>query len=242
MMMFRLTVLFVVLWGGLPAQKTGTEVTFAEEFDGTALDLTRWSPHAPSGGRLAGELALAAPDAILVSGGQAHITARRQAGDLPFVSGVITTRGTFSQQYGRFEIRFRVPEGRGLEARFQLLPVSLKTLPSIDVVDVLGAEPGIARFENRWGDDRTERAFGDTWAGPTFDVGFHTITLEWSAERLVWLVDGKKRFESMEGVPQEPMFLSLSLEVGSRRAKVPGTEVKFPAAFDIDSIRVYRLP
>lgn len=222
------------------------ELTFAEEFDGNALDLTKWSPHDPFGGKRSGELALTSPEAITVSGGVAHITASRpatsQAEEIPFISGVMSTRGTFSQMYGRFEARLRIPEGRGLEARLQLLPVSLKTLPAIDIFHALGSEPGVARFENRWGDERTERAFGDSWSGASFATTFHTVAIEWEAAKIVWFVDGTKRFESSQGVPAEPMYLAVSLAVGGRLAKVPGPEVRFPRVLDIDYIRAYRLP
>ncbi len=65
--------------------------------------------------------------------------------------------------------------------------------------------------------------------------------MEWDADRLVWFVDGTKRFESTEGVPHEPMYLALNLGVGGRQAKVPGSEVRFPASFDVDYVRVYRM-
>ena len=215
-------------------------LVFTDEFEGSALNLTRWSPHDPFGDKRSGELARAVPEAITVSAGQAMISARHEGGEPPFTSGVMTTRGTFAQMYGRFEVRLRIAEGRGLETRVQLLPVSLKTLPAIDILDALGAEPGSARFENRWGDEKTERAFGDTWAGPSLAEGFHTVAVEWDAGSIVWLVDGRKRFESTEGVPREPMYMALSLAVGGRRAKVPGPEVHFPAVFILDYIRVYR--
>ena len=215
---------------------------FADEFNNTSLDLAKWSPHDPFGGKRSGELALTSPDAIIVSGGQAHLTARHEGGEIPYVSGVMTTRGTFAQIYGRFEIRMRIPEGRGLDARFQLLPVSLKTLPGIDVFRAIGSEPAVARFESRWGDDRTERAFGDNLTGPNLASGFHIVAMEWRPDRITWFVDGKKTFESTEGVPHEAMFLALSLGVGGRLAKAPGAEVRFPATLDIDYIRVYRLP
>jgi hypothetical protein len=49
---------------------------FADEFNDNGLDLAKWSPHDPFGGKRSGELALTSPDAITVSGGEAHLTAR----------------------------------------------------------------------------------------------------------------------------------------------------------------------
>src|SRR5215471_2740447 len=77
--------------------------TFADEFNETSLNLGKWSPHDPFGGKRSGDLALTSPDAITLSGGEAHLTARHQGGEIPYVSAVMTTRGTFAQMYGRFE-------------------------------------------------------------------------------------------------------------------------------------------
>jgi hypothetical protein len=106
--------------------------TFEDEFNGVELDLSRWVPHDPRREPHASE-------AVSVSGGQLHIAA----------SGVVSTFGTFSQTYGRFEIRCRVPAAQDLRARFQLLPVPLVPLPRIEVFETTGSAPSKVFFANR---------------------------------------------------------------------------------------------
>lgn len=228
-------------------------LTFDDEFNGAELDLLHWSPHDPWGRVRDRQLQGFAPEAVTVSGGQLHLTARRtteakpvryDGADREYVSGTASTFGTFAQQYGRFEIRCRVPAGRGLHSTFALYPVPLGPVPEIEVFDVPGNSPTTISFANRWGTEQTERSYEDSFTGPDLSNGFHIVTVEWDAEKIVWSVDGKEMFRSVDGMPRQPMFLLLDLAVGSGTGSLaerfPDESTVFPASFDIDYIRVYK--
>jgi len=224
-------------------------LTFADEFNGTDVDLARWAPHDPWGQVRDRQLQAWSPASAEVSGGQLHLIARRTAEDSPvrydgqnreYVSGIVTTFGTFAQTYGRFEIRCRVPAARGLRAGFSLLPVPLGPLPEIDVFRVAGDAPAQISFGNHWGTGQTDRSYGDAFPGPDLSSGFHTIAVEWDAEKIVWFVDGREKFRSVDGVPHQRMYLLLELAVGGRRGLLPNGSTVLPASFDVDYIRVYR--
>ena len=237
-------------------------MTFDDEFDGAKLDLSRWTPHDPWGHVRDRQLQAYSPDAVSVSGGQLHIVARRtEAGEAAawydgrnreYISGIVSTFGLFSQTYGRFEIRFRAPAGRGLRPGFLLLPVPMGTLPQIHVFEATSETTSAAKFEkagvtswksffaNRWGTEQTERSFGDSFTVPDLSNGFHTVAVEWEPDRIVWFVDGKKTFESVDGIPRQPMYLLIDLAAGGRLARSPDVSTVLPACFDIDYVRVYR--
>jgi beta-glucanase (GH16 family) len=196
-------------------ENAGWVLTFDDEFNATELDLARWVPHDPFGH-------LHAPEAVAVSGGQLHLA----------VSGVVSTFGLFSQTYGRFEIRCRVPTGEGLRPGFKLLPVPLGPLPEIEVFQTTGNAPSRVSLANRWGTEQTERSFADTFTGPDLSIGFHTISVEWDRDRITWFVDGKEKFQSVDGVPRQPMYMLIDLAAGGPEA--------LSGAFDIDYIRVYQ--
>jgi len=187
--------------------------TFDDEFNGAELDLSRWVPHDP-------RAPSHAPEAVTVNGGQLHLAG----------SGVVSTFGIFSQTYGRFEIRCRVPAGRGFRPRFQLLPVPLGLLPRIEVFETTGSAPSKVSFANRWGSEQTERSFGDSFTGPDLSAGFHTLSIEWDRDKITWFIDGKEKFQSVDGVPRQPMYLLIGLAAGSPDES---------ESFDIDYIRVY---
>jgi beta-glucanase (GH16 family) len=204
--------LFSALLSPTKAPAQGWVPTFADEFNGTDLDLSRWVPHDASG-RIG---------TFHLSSGQLHISA-----------GSISTFGTFAQTFGRFEIRCRVPAGGnlGLKPRFLLLPIPQGQLPGIDVFQTTGGTPSKIYFANRWGTEQTEKSFGDSLTGPDLSDGFHTIAAEWDRDRIVWFIDGKEKFRSIDGTPHQPMYLLLDL------ATVSGA-----GSFDIEYVRVFRRP
>jgi beta-glucanase (GH16 family) len=222
-------------------------LTFDDEFNGAELDLSHWVPHDPGGRMRDRQLQTYAPDAVAVNGGQLHIVAQvaqvakvARRKDSEYVSGIISTFGTFSQTYGRFEIRCRVPAGRGLRPGFLLLPVPFGPLPEIDVFETTGSDPSKVYFANRWGTEQTERSFGDSFTGPDLSAGFHTLSIEWARDKITWFIDGKEKFQSVDGIPRQPMYLLIDLAVGGRLARSPDASTTFPASFDIDYIRVYQ--
>ncbi len=222
-------------------QDTGTQIPgwtlkFAEECDGTGLNFAKWSPH-PPGKLIPGGVQTWVPNAVEISGGECHILARKTAAG--YTSGILTTFDTFAQTYGRFEIRFRIPAGRGLEPLFQLLPVPTGDTPSIDVMNAVGSEPSKALFANHWGDARADRDYTGSYQVADLSTGFHIVTVEWNEDEIAWSVDGVDRFHSYDGVPHQPLYLAVSLGVGTVKAGEPDSQTKFPASLDIDYIRVF---
>jgi beta-glucanase (GH16 family) len=228
-------------------------LAFDDEFTGSDLDLAKWAPHDPWGQIRDRQLQAFALDSVSSAGGQLHLIAQRTAEEKPvrydgqaraYVSGVVTTYGTFAQMYGRFEIRCKIPPGKGLRSVFSLYPVPLGPLPEIDVFEAAGSAPSTISFGNRWGTEQTERSFGDSFPGPDLSAAFHTLALEWDSEKIAWFVDGKLKFQSVDGVPHQPMFLLLNLVVGGGTGnallRTPDSTTRFPASFDIDYVRVYK--
>src|SRR5258708_18716296 len=62
-------------------------------------------------------------------------------GTFNYASGVITTYQKFSQLYGYFEIRARLPKGKGLWPAFWMLDNQTVWPPEIDAFEVLGDAP-----------------------------------------------------------------------------------------------------
>jgi beta-glucanase (GH16 family) len=176
----------------IPAQKAAV---FSDEFDAAEVDLLKWVPHEPVA-------SARTPDIATVSNGELHLKAGQ----------VMTTFGLFSQVYGRFEIRLRFPVVGS--ARFRLISRKLDG-QSIDVFHVDATK---IAFGNTWGDERTERSFGDSFDAPA--TGMHVIAAEWDQTKIKWSIDGQEKIESIDGIPNEPMFLELD------------------GPMDVDSVRV----
>lgn len=224
-------------------------LTFADDFstgaDERGPDLTKWTLHDPWGTQRPRELQGFAPEAVQRQRGLLRLTASRGAirydgRDRDFRSGIISTFGQFSQAFGRFEIRCRIPAGAGLASSFRLWPVPLAELPEIDVFAASGGEPSKVRFSHQWGTEQTTRSFYDSYPAPDLSAAFHTFAIEWEPGSISWFLDGRLTMRSTEGIPRQAMFLTADLAVGGALAGAPDERTKFPASFDIEYIRVYR--
>ncbi len=221
------------------------ELRFSDEFDGGALEFPKWSPHDPWNHERNFEVQAYTPESIELRDGVAHLVARvanaiYDGKKREYTSGMFTTYGSFAQMYGRFEIRCRFPAGKGLQPKVWLLPVPNGEIPAINIADFVGRDPGRVLFGNLWGDTKTERSYSGGWPLPDLTSEFHTYTIDWDETRIVWLIDGKERFRSTTGIPNQPMYLAMSLAVGGETAKWPDSTTPFPASFDIDYVRIYK--
>jgi beta-glucanase (GH16 family) len=117
--------------------------TFDDEFDAAtgdarALDRSRWTPQVTdrtgftTGPLLSEACYVDSRKNVSVSHGALHLTARREPspigcalGITPYTSGMVTTYGHFSQAYGRFEVRAKLPHvtAPGLHETLWLWPV-----------------------------------------------------------------------------------------------------------------------
>jgi len=158
-----------------------------------------------------------------------------------YSSGLITTRHSFSQQYGVFEIRARLPKGRGLWPAFWLLQPSGAWPPEIDILEVLGDNPTTlyTSWHSREGGPHTTETIATTV--PDLSADFHTYSFEWDKDTIRWFFDGVEvDRRSTPGDMHRPMYLLANLAVGGGWPKDPDASTKFPAVYAIDWIRVYR--
>jgi beta-glucanase (GH16 family) len=154
---------------------------------------------------------------------------------------MMTTYRKFSQKFGWFEIRCRVPKGNGLWPAFWTLPDSLAWPPEIDVMENLGQDTRTAYFTNHFigADGRHGSKGSGKVATPDLSTGFHTYAVEWSAQAIVWYFDGVEKFRSDQGVPQQPMYVLVNLAIGGEWPVPPDETTPWPSSFDVDYVRVY---
>ena len=136
------------------ARRPGWELTFSDEFDGNALDLSKWRPKAnesaPGLERHGGQQQFYVPEMCKVVDGALVIGTRRQRdvrtaatphggavghrgrGDqYPFLSCWVDTKEAFTQTYGRVEIRAKIPESKcpGIWPQHWMLPDPERSVP-----------------------------------------------------------------------------------------------------------------
>jgi len=160
-----------------------------------------------------------------------------------YTSGAITTEYTHWQQYGWFEIRARLPAGRGFWPAFWLLPKRGEWPPEIDVFEASGSRPGQAIFTvHEPGPGRDAASSGWMKLPPPAADGFRTFACEWTERRITFIVEGRRMFEHVGHRIHEPMYLLANLAVGSRDPywiPDPDESTPFPSAFEIDHVHAY---
>ena len=234
--------------------------TFADDFDGSQLDTRRWNRchwWGPDGCTISGnhELEWYNPDGVSTAGGALRLTAARQSvrgsdgTQYAYRSGMVTTgrsssdrRSTpkFAFTYGYLEARVRVPKGAGLWPALWLLPATNRSRPEIDVFETRGSATDRVSMHLHTISDGKKVSIGEHWAGADLSTSWHTFALDWRPGSLRWLIDGVEAWHvTGPQVPSEPMYLVANLAVGGDWPGPPNAQTPFPAAFEIDSIRVW---
>jgi beta-glucanase (GH16 family) len=154
-----------------------------------------------------------------------------------YLSGVITSHSGFSQLYGVFEIRCKLPGGQGLWPAFWLDPQNNTWPPEIDVMEFIGSSDS-SLFTTVHSASQTFST-GHQVARMTAD--FHVYTVDWQADFITWYMDDIQVYRV--ATPAEvntPMFLIANLAVGGAWPGPPDpTNAAFPAVMQIDWIRAW---
>ena len=157
-----------------------------------------------------------------------------------YTSGLITTKYSFSQLYGVFEIRARVPKGRGFWPGFWLLPSDSSWPPEIDALEVLGDETTKLYVSAHSKAEGEHAASGGEVPVPDLSSDFHRYTVEWQKDFIRWYLDGVEIERTATPADMhKPMYLLANLAVGGWHG-APDSSTRFPGIYAIDYIRGYR--
>ena len=226
--------------------QNGWKLAFQDEFNGEALDQSKWVIGYNHWGIINHELQAYVPDAFTLKNGILNINAEHRKAEyggkmMEYTSGAITTLGKFQQEYGYFQIRCRVPAGKGFWPAFWLLPTDLSWPPEIDIFEYLGDHDDTLYFHNHYKDAAgAHQAEGFEIKGPDYSRDFHAIAVDWEPGSIVWYVDGKEVARSTKGIPKGPFYILLNLAVGGDWPGPPDVSTLFPSQFQIDYVRVYQ--
>lgn len=167
--------------------------------------------------------------------------------DNDYVSGILTTQNSFSQKYGYFEIRSKIPVGRAVWPAFWLLANDGGWPPEIDVMEGRGERPGDLVMTTHWRIPATGKvaSCGFDFSVPDASTHFHDYGVLWRPDRLVYFVDRKPVADIK--VPtgfDDPMYMIVNLAMGSKYfGGVGAVDAQSPVtvAFEIDRISAYQI-
>ncbi|WP_405718581.1 family 16 glycosylhydrolase [Streptomyces sp. NBC_01537] len=242
--------------------------TWSDEFDGaagSAPSATRWTHETGGSGNGNNELQYytnSTDNAALDGSGHLVITARAASssaglscwyGACRYTSARLNTARTFTQAYGRFEARIKIPRGQGMWPAFWMLgndigSVGWPASGEIDAMENIGKEPGTVHGTIHGPGYSGSGGLGAAYTlpnGQAFADNYHTFAVEWSPSAITWSVDGttyETRTPADVGgnkwVFGHPFFLILNLAVGGSWPGDPDSSTSFPQTMTIDYVRV----
>ena len=194
------------------------KLVWSDEFEGDKIDRAKWDHDLGNGffdynantwisGWGNGELQYYTrePENAFVKDGMLHLRAVKESHNgCGYTSAKLKTRKRdgsplFNQKYGKFEIRAKLPLGKGVWPAFWLLPQAEKfggwaASGEIDILEAKGQEPnkiwGTLHFGGRWPVNTERTTIHPLPAGSTI-AEFHTYAVEWEPSEIRWLLDGK---------------------------------------------------
>ncbi len=240
----------------------GWKMAWNDEFNEAGLpDPSRWSYDVGGDGWGNRELqyyTATRADNARVEAGHLIIEARRESWrGSAYTSARLVTKNKGNWHSGRFEIRAKVPLGRGTWPAIWMLPVvwnlgngGWPDNGEIDLMEHVGHNPGVIHAsthsqKNQWRINTQRTA---TTLVPDAGTAFHTYALEWEAEEMRIYVDDLHYFTSRKNGGdwttwpfERDFYLVLNLAVGGDWGAVQGIDEKaFPQRMEVDYVRVYQ--
>lgn len=234
-------------------------LVWQDEFNGTEIDESKWTYD--TGGHGWGnnewqyytdrEQNAYIDDTCLV------IEARRESYEgKDYTSARLKTQNRAGWRYGKFDVRAKLPRGQGIWPAIWMLGTNIPAIgwPACGEIDIMEMIGGSGR-ENQvhgtihWSDENDDHAMygtGFQLPGGTFADDFYIYSIEWSAQKIEWSVNGVKYLEaditpaSMNEF-QNYFFMILNVAVGGNWPGYPDETTQFPQKMYVDYVRVYEL-
>jgi beta-glucanase (GH16 family) len=252
------------------ADGTLWQCTWVDDFNGTALDPTKWIAQQTANSSFTSgvECNMDSPNNVSVADGVLSLTARKEAepftctdpnGDFTtqYTAGSVSTYQRFSQAYGRFEVRAKFPAAtvKGLQSAIWLWPDNATkygawpTSGEIDIAEAysLHADRVIPYIHyTPWG--------GDAKATNNYcmisDISqFHTYVAEWTTKTISIIYDGtvctidnwNPALPLFKPQPfDQPFMVALTQALGLAPNGFDPAVTPLPATTQVDYVRVWK--
>jgi beta-glucanase (GH16 family) len=264
------------------SSKSEWSLVWSDEFNGDEIDRSKWTFDrgnwivdgegngiTPGWGNNEKEYYTDSKENAFIRDGNLVIKAKKeqvvdQFGTYDYTSAKLKSKGLFSKMYGRYEIKAKLPVGKGLWPAIWMLPEDDKygawaASGEIDIVEAWGSRPhtvaGTIHYGEGWPNNK--------YSGKEYELPkqrgidkWHTYALEWEPGELRWYVDGQlyqtqnnwyskgKDTAAKYAYPapfDQEFYLVMNLAVGGWFDGDPDETTIFPKEMSIDYVRVYDL-
>ena len=251
---------FVICFSKAYSQCYG--LVWADEFNGTSIDTSKWSYEIGGGGWGNNELEYytARPQNSYVSNGSLYIRALAETYKGPdgvtesYTSARMVTQDKGDWTYGKFEVRAKLPEGQGLWPAIWMMPTFSEygTWPAsgeIDIMELLGNDTTKVYGTIHYGSSSNQQSSGGnkTLSSGGFYSSYHVFSVEWDSISVTWLIDSVPYYsQTKSGIAptnwpfNKDFFFILNVAVGGGWPGNPNGTTQFPQSMIVDYVRVYQ--
>ena len=173
-----------------------------------------------------------------------------------YTSGRINTAGKFNKTYGRFDIRAKLPKGRGSWPAIWMLGENISSVgwPSCGEIDIMEMIGG-SGFNDRtvygtlhWQDNGSHANYGGSnslSSGELFAEEFHVFSIIWDQNSIRFLRDDVQYHIMDIGGSEltefhQNFFFIFNVAVGGNWPGSPDGSTEFPQTMAVDYVRVFQ--
>jgi beta-glucanase (GH16 family) len=256
-------ILTLFLWNS-SIQAQVPNLVWADEFEGTTLNLSKWEPQIGDGcaegicGWGNNELQHYKAENAVVSNGTLKIIAKKERVRAKnYTSARIRTKNLADFTYGRYEARIKLPAGAGLWPAFWMLSTDepyggWPKSGEIDIMEFVASKPetvlGYIHYGPDWPNNQHQGNYFHLYDGSKFTDNFHVFAIEWEPNIIRWYVDDilysvkTKDDVAPYNWPFDHNFhMILNVAVGGNLGG-PVDDSIFPATMEVDYVRVFDGP
>lgn len=241
-----------------PLTYEGMKLVWQDEFEGTSLNSSYWTHEIGKGTNGWGnnELQYYRPENTSVKDGYLTITAKKENFEgSAYTSSRIITHDKKVFQYGRVDIRAKLPKGKGIWPALWMLGNNFRTVewPACGEIDIMELVGGGAGKDNtvhgtlHWDNNGEYASFGKehSLTSGIFADEFHVFSIVWNDQSVTWYVDDVQ-FNVIDITPADlsefknEFFFIFNVAVGGNWPGSPDGSTTFPQQMTVDYIRVFQ--
>lgn len=241
-----------------PAVYPSMELVWSDEFDGTEIDGASWTHEIGNGcdkgicgwGNNELQVYTDAEANSFVKDGALTIVARDES---EFTSARMISQDKQEFQFGRIDIRAKMPEGQGIWPAIWMLGTNIDEVGwpvcgEIDIMELVGHNPstthGTAHYDaNGYASKTSSR---NVQPPASLQDEYHVYSIIWEQNEIKWMLDYNQYnvlTQKMVGATypfNQSFFFILNIAVGGNWPGDPDETTTFPQRMQVDYVRVFR--
>jgi beta-glucanase (GH16 family) len=244
-----------------PTSYVGYKLLWSDEFTESAVNSNYWQYDLGNGGWGNDELECYTDSNATVANGFLQIQAKQETVTYNgvtsnYTSSRMNTAGKFSFQYGRVDIRAKLPVQPGMWPALWFLGNDFGTAGwpgcgETDLMELVGTDPHQVVGSIHWlqgnGQEGTLNNSYTLPGGADYSQKFHVFSLVWTTTQITMYVDDLPYMsESNTSISSgtwpfnQPQFLIFNVAVGGDWPGPPTAQTSFPQSMYVDYVRVFQ--